>query len=71
MALYMPRFPGLLNMGLCRGTAAGDMTPPTITLDVIGLTRGTVAPEPGKLKTCYYGVIYLAYRIYSPLKEKL
>lgn len=50
MVLYMPRFPGLLKSGLCRGTAEGDMTPPTITLDVIGLTRGTVAPEPKKLK---------------------
>lgn len=47
--LYTPRFPGLLNNGLCRGTAAGDITPPTITLDVMGLTRGTVAPGPRKL----------------------
>lgn len=46
--LYTPRFPGLLNIGLCRGTAAGDITPPIITLDVTGLTRGTVAPEPRK-----------------------
>lgn len=45
-AFYMPRFPGLLNIGLWRGTPGGDMTPPTTMFGDIGLTRGIAAPVP-------------------------
>lgn len=38
----MPRFPGVLNNGLWKGTPGGDITPPTI-FEATGLTTG-IAP---------------------------